>query len=333
MKITNETKIGALASVAIVLLILGFYFLKGNDLFSHSKKIYAVFKNVEGLELSNSVSIKGLNVGNVYAIKATDKNIDGILVTISMKQDVNIPKNSIATINSGLISSSNIIIKKGDATDYIQDGDTLASEEKGSILTEFQSSLNPVVNTLNGTLGSLDSLIRVVGGLFNPAVKDNFTSIIGNLAKSSTSLQIMLNDRTSSLAHSMTHLDSFTSNLANNNQRITGTLDNLEKTTNKLANAKIDETLASAQNAMNSLKDALNKVNSPNGTLGLLLNDKRLYLNLENTIRSLNILLDDLRLHPKRYVSISIFGSKDKKGPLMAPLNDTSANSNPPIKK
>lgn len=329
MKITNETKIGALTSIAIVLLILGFNFLKGKDLFSHSKKIYAVFRNVDGLELSNTVSIKGLNVGNVYAIKATDKNIDGILVTISMKQDVNIPKNSIATINAGLINSSNIIIKKGDATEYIQDGDTLSTIDKGSILSEFQSSLNPVINTLNSTLGSLDSLIQVVGGLFNPAVKNNFTSIIGNLARSSASLQIMLNDKTSALAHTMVHLDSFTNNLANNNQRITGTLDNLEKTTGKLANAKIDETLQSAQAAMNSLKDAINKVNSTDGTMGLLLNDKKLYMNLENTVRSLNILLDDLRMHPKRYVNISVFGKKDKGNQLMAPLNDTSTLNTP----
>lgn len=324
MKISNETKIGALTSIAIVLLILGFNFLKGKDLFSHSKKIYAVFRNVDGLELSNSVSIKGLNVGNVYAIKATDKNIDGILVTISMKQEVNIPKNSIATINAGIINSSNIIIKKGDATDYIQDGDTLSTLEKGNILTEFQTSLNPVINTLNGTLVSLDSLIQVVGSLFNPSVKNNFTSIIGNLARSSASLQIMLNDRTSTLAHTMNHLDSFTNNLASNNQRINGTLDNLEKTTGKLANAKIDETLLSAQTAMNSLKDAINKINNADGTLGLLLNDKKLYLNLENTARSLNTLLDDLRLHPKRYVNVSVFGNKDKSKPLMAPLNDTS---------
>src|SRR5664279_1517875 len=153
MKITNETKIGALTSIEIVLLILGFTFLKGKDLFSHSKKYYAVFKNVDGLELSNSVSIKGLNVGTVYSIKATDKNIDGILVTISMKQDVNIPKNSIAVINSGLINSSNIIIRKGDAADYIQGGDTLTTIDKGSILNEFQASLSPVITTLNSTLG------------------------------------------------------------------------------------------------------------------------------------------------------------------------------------
>jgi phospholipid/cholesterol/gamma-HCH transport system substrate-binding protein len=329
MKVTNETKIGALTSIAIVLLILGFNFLKGKDLFSHSKKFYAVFKNVEGLELSNTVSIKGLNVGNVYAIKATDKNIDGILVTISMKQDVNIPKNSIATINAGLINSSNIIIKKGDAAEYLQDGDTLATLEKGGILTEFQASLNPVINTLNSTLSSLDSLIEVVGGMFNPALKNNFTTIIANLARSSASLQVMLNDRTSSLARSMVHLDSFTNNLANNNQRITGTLDNLEKTTNKLANAKIDETLQSAQSTMNALKDAINKINSTDGTMGLLLNDKKLYLNLENTARSLNILLDDLRMHPKRYVNISVFGKKDKGNQLMAPLNDTSSVNQP----
>jgi phospholipid/cholesterol/gamma-HCH transport system substrate-binding protein len=331
MKITNETKIGALASIAILLLILGFNFLKGKDLFEHRKKIYAVFNNVDGLELSNSVSIKGLEVGSVYAIQPIDKDVNGILVTISMKKDVNIPKNSVAIINTGIINSATIFIEKGNASDFATDGDTLATIAKAGILSDVQRNLSPIMKNLNLTLESLDSLIRVIGGLFDPQVKNNFSSIIANLARSSASLQVMLNDRTSSLAHSMTHLDSFTNNLANNNQRISNTLDNLEKTTGKLANAKIDETLQSVQGATNSLKDAINKVNSTNGTIGLLLNDKKLYLNLENTSRSLNILLDDLRMHPKRYVNISVFGSKDKKGPLMAPINDTSAIS--PINK
>jgi len=331
MKITNETKIGALASISIALLFFGFNFLKGKDLFEHRKKIYAVFNNVEGLELSNSVSIKGLEVGSVYAIQGTDKNINGILVTISMKRDVNIPKNSVAIISSRLINSSTIVIQKGDAEAFVADGDTLTTIDKGGLLSEVQRNLSPVMRNLNHTLESLDSLMRVVGGLFDPGVKNNFSSIIANLARSSASLQILLNERTSSLSRSMVHLDSFTNNLANNNQRITGTLDNLEKTTGKLANAKIDETLQSVQAAMNSLKDAINKINSTNGTMGLLLNDKKLYLNLENTARSLNILLDDLRMHPKRYVNISVFGSKDKKGPLMSPMNDTTAN--PPNNK
>jgi len=329
MKISNETKIGALTSIAIVLLILGFNFLKGKDLFEHSKKLYAVFRNVDGLELSNSVFIKGLEVGKVYAIRATDKDLTGILVVISMKKDVNIPVNSMASIDAGIINSATIIIKKGDATEFVKDGDTLKTYDAGSILSQVQGSLTPVLGSLNNTLGSLDSLIQVVGSLFNPSVKNNFTAIIANLARSSASLQIMLNDKTSSLARTMNHLDSFTNNLASNNQHITGTLENLDRTTAKLSNAKIDETLLSAQQAMNSLKDAIQKVNSTGGSLGLLLNDKKLYLNLENTSRSLNILLDDLRMHPKRYVNISVFGSKDKKGPLMAPMNDTSTVHTP----
>lgn len=326
MKISNETKIGALTAIAIALLILGFNFLKGKDLFEHSKKIYAVFKSVEGLENSNAVKIKGLEVGSVYAINPVDKNVDGIVVAISMKKDVNIPKNSIAVIDAGLIGSADILIKKGDAQDLIQDGDTLTTQEKGNLLSEVQGNLSPVVSRLSSTLGSLDSLIRVIGSLFDPTVKNNFGAIIANLARSSASLQIILNEKTGALAHTIVHLDSFTNNLANNNGRITGTLDNLEKTTNKLANAKIDETLKSAQDAMTSLNNAVNKMNSTNGTLGLLLNDKKLYQNLESTTRSLNTLLDDLRVHPKRYVNISVFGKKDKSGPLRAPLSDSTAN-------
>ena len=327
MKISNETKIGALTTIAIALLILGFNFLKGKDLFEHSKKIYAVFKNVEGLENSNSVNIKGLQVGTVYAISPTDKDVDGIVVAISMKKDVNIPKNSVAIINAGFISSANIIIKKGDATEYLNDGDTLSTQEKGNILSQVQSNISPVVERLSSTLESLDSLIRVVGGLFDPTVKNNFGSIIANLARSSASLQVILNEKTGALAHSLVHIDSFTSNLNRNNERINGTMANLEKTTNKLANAKIDETLKSAQDAMNSLKDAVNKINSTNGTLGLLVNDKKLYQNLESTTRSLNTLLDDVRVHPKRYFTITVFGKKEKSGPLSAPLNDSTGNS------
>src|ERR1700690_4437405 len=99
MKITNETKIGALASVSMLLLILGLNFLKGKDLFEHRKKIYAAFNNVEGLELANTVSIKALDVGSLYAIRAPDKSINGIMVTIPSTMAVDIPHHSVAIIS------------------------------------------------------------------------------------------------------------------------------------------------------------------------------------------------------------------------------------------
>jgi phospholipid/cholesterol/gamma-HCH transport system substrate-binding protein len=330
MKISNETKIGALTAISITLLILGFNFLKGKKLFEKSKKIYAVFNNVEGVEVSNAVKINGLLVGNVSEIKETDKDLKEILLEINLKKDIHIPKNSIAEIQTSLLNSPVIVIKKGNASEFVENGDTLATREKPGLLAEVENNINPIVGQLNGTLKSLDSLVGVVGGMFDPRAKNNFAAILANLAGSSASLQQLLNSQTSTLAKSLKNVDSFTRNLASNNGHINETLSNLDKTTSKLANAKIEETVESIHSTMGQLNTAVAKLNSNNGSLGLLLNDKKLYTNLESTSRSLNTLLDDVRLHPKRYVTISVFGRKDKSSPLMSPISDSSSKPGNP---
>ena len=329
MKIANETKIGILAVVAITGLILGFNFLKGSSLFEHTKKLYARFDNVEGLELSNAVQVNGLNIGTISAINESDQNLSrGIVVTIVLKKNVHIPRNSTGVINSGLISSSSIVITRGDDTQFLNDGDTLNTIQKPNLLSQVQQSVNPVIVQLNGTLQSLDSLIQVIGTLFDPKLKGNLSSIVSNLAVSSANLQTLLNAQTSTLAHALKNVDQFTGNLASNNEHVSNTLANLDKTSANLAAAKIPETLESLQSTVTELKGVVNKVNSNSGSLGLLLNDKKLYQNLEGTSRSLNILLDDVRIHPKRYVNISVFGRKDKSGPLTAPADSVSKPAN-----
>ena len=315
MKISNETKIGALTAISITMLILGFNFLKGKKLFEHSRKIYAIFKNVDGVEVSNAVKINGLVVGKITDIQETDRDLNKILLEINLKKDINIPKNSIAEIQTSLLNSPVIVIKRGDGNDLVSNGDTIMSREKHGLLDEVESNINPVIRRLDGTLKSLDSVVEVVGTMFAPKAKNNFGAILSNLAVSSASLQIALNAQTGTLAKSLNNVDSFTRNLANNNGHITETLSNLDKTSAKLANSKIEETVESIQKTMTQLDAAIAKVNNGNGSLGLLLNDKKLYNNLENTSRSLNTLLDDLRMHPKRYVNISVFGKKDKSGP------------------
>lgn len=324
MKLSNETKIGVLAVIALIALILGFNFLKGSSLFEHTKKLYAVFDNVEGMELSNPVQINGLQIGTVSAINESDKDLkEGIVVTILLKKDVHIPTNSVGVINSGLISSSSIVITKGDAHEFLADGDTLDTKRKSNLFAQVEQSVNPVILKLGGTLQSLDSLIEVIGSLFDPKLKNNLSAIIANLAASSASLQTMLNTQSGALAQSLKNVNTFTGNLAKNNEHVTKTLENLDKTTSNLASAKIPETVESLQSTITELKGVIGKMNSNNGSLGLLLNDKKLYQNLEGTSRSLNTLLDDVRLHPKRYVNISVFGRKDKSGPLMTPLSDS----------
>src|ERR1700710_572821 len=124
MTISNETKIGVLAVFPLAALILGFNFLKGSSLFQHTKKLYAVFDNVDGVELSNNVQINGLTIGSVSAINESDKDLThGIIVTITLKKDVHIPRNSVAEINSGFISAATLTVNKGDDTQFLADGD------------------------------------------------------------------------------------------------------------------------------------------------------------------------------------------------------------------
>jgi phospholipid/cholesterol/gamma-HCH transport system substrate-binding protein len=329
MKISNETKIGVLAVVAIAGLFLGFNFLKGSSLFDHTKKLYAIFDNVEGMEVSNAVQINGLQIGSVSAINEADKDMKGgIIVTILLKKDVHIPVNSIGVISSGLITSSFIVINKGDASTFLKDGDTLATKQKSNLFAQVQQSINPIIMQVGGTLQSLDSLIQVIGTMFDPRTKNNFSAMVANLAASSASLKTMLNPQSGALAQSLQHVNEFTGNLAKNNDHINKTLENVEKASSNLASAKIPETVETLQATVSDLRGVIGKMNSSNGSLGLLLNDKRLYQNLEGTSRSLNTLLDDIRLHPKRYITISVFGKKDKSSPLMAPLAD-SATSKP----
>jgi phospholipid/cholesterol/gamma-HCH transport system substrate-binding protein len=121
----------------------------------------------------------------------------------------------------------------------------------------------------------------------------------------------------------MNNVNSFTKNLTAQNDKINNTLGNLEKTSAQLAASDIAGSVTQLKGAIENLNGVIKKIDSKEGTLGLLVNDKTLYNNLTNTVRSANILMDDLKTHPKRYVNISVFGKKDKSTPLTAPINDT----------
>ncbi len=331
MKISNETKIGILAIVAIAFLVLGFNFLKGKNLFDKNDKLYAVFPKVTGLLNSNAVYLNGLQVGRVYDIKERTKNInDGIVVTINLSREVNIPANSVTYISSDIMGTASMIIEPGNAGQYLQDGDTINTMIKKGMLDEITANINPTIQTLDGTLQSLDSLIQVAGTYFDPATKNNFHKIVANLSAASHAMNRMITAQNSSLNRSLDNVNTITSNLAANNDKITGTLTNVEKATGKLANVELEETVAELQKTVNGLNAVIAKANATDGSLGLLLNDKKLYNNLENTTRSMNILLDDIRMHPKRYINVSVFGRKDKSTPLTAPLEVDSVSLNAP---
>ncbi len=327
MKIKNEVKVGILALSAILILIIGFNFLKGKSIFRKSPVLYAVFKNLGTLEKSNRVKINGLPVGTVYNYSPTDKEVNSILVEIHLDRELNIPNNSVAFIDGSLVGAAFVTIEKGTSNTFFKSGDTISTRLDQGLISNLKAQLAPTMTLVNETLDSLRYTIGGINHIFDPKTNGNIQSLIANLSLSSARLQQLLTTQSDVLGKSLANVNAITGNLAKNNDAITQTIRNVEIATNNLANSRIQETVAALEGTINELKGTANQVknmvgrfSTNKGTLGLLMNDRKLYDQLDKATLGLEILLDDVRLHPKRYVNISVFGGKTKGEPLTSPL-------------
>ncbi len=328
MKISNETKIGVMAALGIVMLIIGFKFLKGRGVFTKENHIYAVYSDVQGLKQSNPVVINGLQIGRIENLDG-GKDMKKIVVTVLLSKDVNIPTNSLAVINPNLLGSPTLEIQLGNANTFLKSGDTLLTTLSSGAFDEALKLINPVLYEVKNAVKSLDSVLISVSTVIDKNTKENIRSILANVntatasfVVTSQSLQKLVDIQNGALGQSLENMKSFTSSLNANNGHFDSIIKNTEVFSSKLSKVDLKQTLDTLQEAVNNLKAGTEKINSKEGSLGLLLNDKTLYNNLESTSEKLNILLDDIRVHPKRYVNFSVFGKKDKGNYLTAPLND-----------
>ncbi|MEO7311443.1 MAG: MlaD family protein [Chitinophagaceae bacterium] len=336
-KVSNETKVGALTAVAITLLILGFNFLKGRS-YGGKTFLFAKFKAIDGLLVSNSVKINGFQVGSIADITEEDADLTNIIVKIKLVKDIRIPNTATAAVRSNPLGTTTLEIQFDSVrqtTAFLKSGDTLITGTSLSLFSGVASALDqklqPTIDQVKATLKSLDDVLINVNTIFDPNTKGNLQNVIGNANKaagslvlSTASLEKILNTNTGALAKSLDNLAVFSNALAAGKDEVTGILQNVEKTTQSLSKMELDKTVRSLNEAISSLKGTIEKVNSKDGTLGALINDKKMYNNLTSTVNSMNLLLQDLRLNPKRYVNISVFGKKDKGGPLMRPLDEDS---------
>ncbi|HUR66541.1 MAG TPA: MlaD family protein [Chitinophagaceae bacterium] len=320
MKISNETKVGILTISGLTILILGFNFLKGKDLFNKSKKIYAIFNDLGALSKSNEVKINGYVIGSVYSIDVTDKNMSGIVATINLTQEVNIPVDSKALISSPLVGASYIVIERGQSKQFLQPGDTLTTRVDIGILDDVKAQLTPTLTKVRGSLESLDSVLHNVNNLLSPQNRNNISQTLASLNQAANSLNGMLDNRTGALAKTLNNAEVLSTKLLSSTADIDTTLSNAKKATAKFAHLDVQSIIDELKGTITQFKAVIAKMDSKDGTLGALINDRALYNNLQNAVLSMEITLDDLRTHPKRYVNLSIFGRKDKGGALTSPL-------------
>jgi len=330
MKVSNETKVGALTIIAITLIIVGFNFLKGKTIFKSGNFLYAKYADTKGLIVSNPVFVNGFQVGTVFEIENKTADLSQIIVSIKLNNLYKIPTNSTATIQDNPLGTNSISIVLGNATTYLKSEDTIQTAPAASLLGDLMNTLSPLGEQTKQTISELQKVLTNINQVLNNNNKANLELVLKNLSettvnlnKSMASIELMLQKQNGSIANTATNLSSFTKNLNDNNKKINNILSNLDTTSKQIKDADLTNTIKSIQIAVNELSNTLHLINKGNGTAAKLLNDSTIYQQLKSTINSVNTLVDDVKVHPKRYINISVFGKKDKSTPLSKPIADT----------
>lgn len=306
--------------LAIGLFIYGFNFLKGKDLLSQHRLFYAVYKDVDGLDISNPVQISGFKVGQVKDIYLYPDNSGRVIVQMYLSNmDFEISDSAVAKIiSSDLLGSKavELILKKGGK--LAQDGDTLKGAAQSSLQEEVNAQVKPLKDKAEKLISSIDSVMLVVQAVLDKTTRDNLTKSFEAIKRTietfeSTSLRLdtLVKSEKYKLTMILSKIESIATNISDNNDKISNIINNFSVISDSLAKANIKETVDRTAKTMNEVSDIMAKINNGQGSLGLLINDKSLYQKLDSTNTSLNSLLKDIEDRPGRY--FSIFG-RDKKG-------------------
>lgn len=315
MKLSREIKTAILVIAAILLFIWGYSFLKGRDLFTNYKTLYVEYKNVEGLAVSAPVTINGLVVGKINGLKINNQT-GNVIVEMQINTDFPISKSSIAEIYaSSLIGSQQLsIIPNLEDKNIVEDGDFLKPSNKLGLTDELGKQLEPLKDKIEKLLDNANTMLEGVNQILDAKSKENLRNTLATLDQTmsefhvaSQQLNSILSDNKSKIGNAVTNLDK--------------TVTNFNKISTDLDKANIGGLVQNLQKTLDNVNGIMGSIDSGKGTMGKLVKDEALYTNLAKTSKELELLLQDLRLNPTRYVNVSLFGKKNK--PYVAPTNDT----------
>ena len=324
MKIRREAKLALTALAAVFILIWGINFLKGSSLFESKSTFYGMYDSVEGLKVSSGVIYRGYQVGQVISIQFTGERFDRVLVKFSVDKGLELPSNTLAMIQSAdLMGSKVVALVPGDSHVFAVSGDTLRSQVERGLMEQVSQQMLPLKQKAERLLGSLDSVLLIVQGLFNEETKKNLSNSFGsidrtlrNLEGASGNLDTLIQGESARISSILQDVNSITGNLRNNNEEISNILGNVSAISDSLRQASLHQTLMSLDYILATTDSIMNKINRGEGTIGALLNDNDLYYNLNQVSENLNRLLVEFRYNPKRFINLSLIDFSSGKNAL-----------------
>ncbi len=299
MKLTKEIKIALVAIVGILIMYFGINFLKGMNLFSTNNAYYMTFDDIQGLGASTPIYADGYKVGTVDGMEYDYKENGPIKVKVDINKDLRIPQGSKAEIVKDLMGNLQVnLLLANNSRERVEPGGVIPGAVNGGMMDKA-ANLIPVVEKM---LPKLDSILTSVNALLaDPALAaslHNVETITSNLTVSTRELNTL-----------MAGLNKQVPGMIG---KANGVLDNTNRLTANLASLDVQGTLNKVNQTLESAHQFTEKLNSNQGSLGLLMNDTKLYDNLTSTMSHADSLVIDLKAHPKRYVHFSVFGRKDK---------------------
>jgi phospholipid/cholesterol/gamma-HCH transport system substrate-binding protein len=313
MTLSKEVKTGMIVVVGIVLLVWGLNFLKGKDFFTSDKVLFAVYEQVEGLSPSNPVMLNGMKIGQIRDMNLLGDTSGQIIVSMHVTDKVKIPKNSTAEIFSvDILGSKGIRIVLGNEPGEIEDGDTLSSGLQKSLSEEVNAQVAPLKAKAESLLSSMDSVLLVIREVFNDRTKNNLKRSFESISHSLTSIEHITGNLDTVLAGEgrlkkiFENLESISSNLKDNNEKITTIINNFSAISDTIARSNFSQTLENTRKTLEQTAGVMEKVNKGEGTLGQLVHNDSLYNNLNLTAQDLDLLLKDLRENPGKFVKVSL---------------------------
>ena len=291
----KEIKVGILSVVGLVVGYFGFSYLKGNSLLNEGSTFYSVYDDVEGLHVGSKVVLNGFPIGKVKKITFLNGG-SGRLITEYIVQDesIQVSKNTVAQIlSTDLFGSKAINLIIGNSVDLAQTGDTLISKEAEGMMSEVNKKIAPYEDQAKSILNEVDTLLQSVKVTIN-------------------SLNVLIQSEQAKLGAITSNVESITKNIDDNNKYISNSLKNMSAISDSLSQADVKKILDNANLAVLSMKEAMEKVNNGSGTMGKMMNDSSLYVNLNKSALDLDLLLKDMKDHPKKYVHFSIWGGKEE---------------------